>query len=229
MQSVLNDISVVWRVFSLPVLEPMTRGRLQKIVAITMSCLYASLSATMATSVVAMATASTQLRTGTGCKDEEIDGYASNIVIKSVMIFTSWIFVSLVFAASLSLHACVVLTYSLRESKGVCFYWCWFLSVCVCVCVSVCLSVTTITEKIVDGFVPNFMERFLEWKGILSLCFVTIGRGVWKYRSENSVNRRLFTFYTSSNDHTWDTESYLNWNEVVRVPTLGTGTGVPRI
>ena len=89
MQSVLNDISVVWRVFSLPVLEPMTRGRLQKIVAITMSCLYASLSATMATSVVAMATASTQLRTGTGCKDEEIDGYASNIVIKSVMIFTS--------------------------------------------------------------------------------------------------------------------------------------------
>jgi len=84
LQSVLNDVSVVWRVFSLPVLEPMTRGRLQKIVAITMSCLHASLAATMATSMVAMTTGSTQLRTGTASKDEEIDGYASNIVKKSV-------------------------------------------------------------------------------------------------------------------------------------------------
>jgi len=85
LQSVLNDVSVVWRVFSLPVLEPMTRGRLEKIVAITMSCLHASLAATMATSVVAMTTGSTQLRTGAANKDEEIDGYASNIVKKSVL------------------------------------------------------------------------------------------------------------------------------------------------
>jgi len=28
---------------------------------------------------------------------------------------------------------------------------------------------------------------------------------------KNSVNRRLFTFYTSSNDPVWDTESYFNW------------------
>ena len=44
----------------------------------------------------------------------------------------------------------------------------------------VCLSVTTITKKIVDGFVPNFMGRFLGGKGRPSLCFVTIGRGMWK-------------------------------------------------
>jgi len=44
----------------------------------------------------------------------------------------------------------------------------------------VCLSVTTITKKIVDGFVPNFMRRFLGGKGRPSLCFVTIGRGIWK-------------------------------------------------
>lgn len=80
----LNDISVVWRVFSLPVLEPMTRERLKKIVAITMSCLHASLAATMATSVVAMTTGSSQMRTGAASKDEEIDGYASSIVKKSV-------------------------------------------------------------------------------------------------------------------------------------------------
>ena len=66
------------------------------------------------------------------------------------------------------------------------------------VCVSLCLSVTTITTKIVDGFVPNFMGRFLGGKGRPSSCFVTIGRGMWKYRSKNSVNRRLFTFYTSN-------------------------------
>ena len=40
--------------------------------------------------------------------------------------------------------------------------------------VSVCLSVT------MDGFAPNFMRRFLGGKGRPSLCFVTIGRGMWK-------------------------------------------------
>jgi len=56
------------------------------------------------------------------------------------------------------------------ESKAVCFYRRRF----------VCLSVTTITKKIVDGFVPNFMGRLLRGKGRPSLCFVTIGRGMWK-------------------------------------------------
>ena len=45
---------------------------------------------------------------------------------------------------------------------------------------SVCLSVTTITKKIVDGFVPYFTGSFLVAKGRPSLCFVTIGIGVWK-------------------------------------------------
>ena len=53
-----------------------------------------------------------------------------------------------------------------------------FIGVGLCVCV--CLSVTTITKKIVDGFVPNIMRRFLGGKGRPSLCFVTIGRGMWK-------------------------------------------------
>ena len=67
--------------------------------------------------------------------------------------------------------------------------------VCVSVCVSVymCLSVTTITRKIVDGFAPNFMRKFLGEKGRPSSCFVMIGRKMWKQRSKNSVNRRLFT------------------------------------
>jgi len=55
-----------------------------------------------------------------------------------------------------------------------------FLPALVCLCVCVCLSVTTITKKIVDGFVPNFVGRFLGGKGRPSLCFVMIGRGMWK-------------------------------------------------
>ena len=56
-----------------------------------------------------------------------------------------------------------------------------------------CRSVTTITKIIVDGFAPNFMRKFLGGKERPSSCFITIGRGMWKYRSKNSVNRRLFT------------------------------------
>jgi len=82
--------------------------------------------------------------------------------------------------------------YSPRECEGICFYRHWF----VCLCVS--LSVTTITKKIVDGFVPTFMGSFLEGKRRPSLCFVIIGRGMWKQRSKHSVKRRLFTFYTSN-------------------------------
>ena len=59
-----------------------------------------------------------------------------------------------------------------------------FTGVGLCVCLLVCLSVTTITKKIVDGFVPNFMERFLGGKGRPSSCFVTIGRGMWKYNGQ---------------------------------------------
>jgi len=84
------------------------------------------------------------------------------------------------------------LSCSPRKSEGVCFYW--RLSVCM----SVCLSVTMITKKIVDGFVPNFMGRFLGGNGRPSSCSVMIGRETWKYRSKNSVNWRLFTFYTSN-------------------------------
>jgi len=56
------------------------------------------------------------------------------------------------------------------EHEGVCFYRRWF----------VCLSVTTITKKNVDGFVQNFTGRFSGGKGRPSLCFITIGRGMWK-------------------------------------------------
>ena len=70
-----------------------------------------------------------------------------------------------------------------RESVGVCIY----VRLCVCECV----SVTTITKKIVDGIVPNFMGRFRRGKGRPSSCFVTIGRRMWKQRS-NSTDGSLY-------------------------------------
>ena len=86
-----------------------------------------------------------------------------------------------------------------------------FTGVGLCVCL--CLSVTTITIKIVDGFVPNFMGRFLgEREDQIRVSLIRSVEWCGSNGQKNSVNRQLFTFYTSSNDHTWNTESYLNWN-----------------
>ena len=46
LQLLLSDICIVWRAFSLAVLEPLTPARLDKIVTVAMSCLYASLTCT---------------------------------------------------------------------------------------------------------------------------------------------------------------------------------------
>ncbi len=83
MQTLLNDITIVWRVFSLPVLEPMTPARLDKIITVAMSCLYAAMTTATANSIVAMAT-SAQTKGVAPTKDEEVEGYASGIVQKSV-------------------------------------------------------------------------------------------------------------------------------------------------
>lgn len=86
LQSIMNDVSIVWRIFSLPVLEPMLKGRLQKIVSITMSCLQASIAAMLSTSIVTMATG-TQMKVASVTRDDEIDGYAAAIVQKTLEIF----------------------------------------------------------------------------------------------------------------------------------------------
>lgn len=98
----MNDVSIVWRVFSLPVLEPMTRIRLQKIVAITMSCLQASVAATISTSIVTMATG-TQMKGASTSRDDEIDGYAAVIVQKTVRY-------SDMFLASIACRSCLTAT-----------------------------------------------------------------------------------------------------------------------
>ena len=87
-------MSTVWRVLLLPVLEPMTRARLSRIVVVAMSCLQAALTAAVATSVASMAggvagggggpTGGRGASTSGGSKEEEVDGYAGVIVHKAV-------------------------------------------------------------------------------------------------------------------------------------------------
>ncbi|KAL3872340.1 hypothetical protein ACJMK2_040271 [Sinanodonta woodiana] len=88
-QSLLNDISIVWRVFSMPVLEPLSVKRLDKIVLITMSCLYASVSVATANTVISLASATpTKSSTAMG-KEEDMDNYATSIVQKSLEIYNN--------------------------------------------------------------------------------------------------------------------------------------------
>ena len=85
LQPLANDISIVARVFSLPVLEPMTPARLHKITTVAMTCLFTAMSVSMAVNIVSTATGPGQkVAVTTGPKDEEVDGYAATVVQKSV-------------------------------------------------------------------------------------------------------------------------------------------------
>lgn len=78
----LNEISIVWRAFSLPILEPLTQKRMENIVTVMMSCLYASLSVAVTNTVIAM-TSTAPVKPATG-KEEENENYGCSIIQKSV-------------------------------------------------------------------------------------------------------------------------------------------------
>ena len=84
LQSVLNDVSIVWQVFSLPILEPMTPVRLNKIITVAMSSLYAAITVATVNSVVAITGTAQPKGTTPQVKDDETDSAASAIVQKSV-------------------------------------------------------------------------------------------------------------------------------------------------
>ena len=79
-QQVLTATSLVSRLFSLPILEPLTTTRLQTIINITTSCLHAAISATIATGIVWSGNK-------TASKEEDAENYATSIVQKSIDIF----------------------------------------------------------------------------------------------------------------------------------------------
>lgn len=66
----------------MPVLEPLTPQRLEKIISITLTCLYTSVTVAMSNTVISLT--NPQPTKPTTTKDEEIDNYGNCIVQKSV-------------------------------------------------------------------------------------------------------------------------------------------------
>ncbi|KAL4218587.1 perineurial glial growth [Mactra antiquata] len=87
-QLLLNDISIVWRVFSLPILEPLTVKRLVKIITMTMGCLYAAVTVATTNTIMNLASG-TPTKSVSGTKEEDIDNYGMNIVHKTLEIYNS--------------------------------------------------------------------------------------------------------------------------------------------
>ncbi|CAH0393187.1 unnamed protein product [Bemisia tabaci] len=111
--SLLVDIAIVWSVVSLPVLEPLTPAKLDKLCTLTMACLHAALATATATSILGLSSAVSPKTTSTASSglqpslpantvpsivagaasakhDDEsnIESVATSIVEKSLEIFT---------------------------------------------------------------------------------------------------------------------------------------------
>jgi len=84
-QLLLNDISIVWCVFSLPILEPLTVKRLEKIITVLMGCLYAAVTVATTNTIMSLASATPTKATPVG-KEEDLDNHATNIVQKTVSV-----------------------------------------------------------------------------------------------------------------------------------------------
>ncbi|XP_014258727.1 E3 ubiquitin-protein ligase UBR4 isoform X2 [Cimex lectularius] len=96
LQAVASDLSVVWSVLSLPVLEPLTQPRLEKLTTIVMTGLYTALSAATAASILGVSSAVSpktaplaQTVSGNKSNEEEnnADVLSTAIVEKALEIF----------------------------------------------------------------------------------------------------------------------------------------------
>ncbi|XP_052831626.1 E3 ubiquitin-protein ligase UBR4-like [Octopus bimaculoides] len=82
--SLLNDVLIVWRAFSLPVLEPLTPRQLEKITIVTLGCLYSSIVVAISNTIVNLASAVPMKNPAN--KDEELDNCGMTIVQKTLEI-----------------------------------------------------------------------------------------------------------------------------------------------
>lgn len=97
LHSVVNDINIVHTVLSLPVLEPLTSAKLEKLSLLTMSCLYCSIANATASSIVGVSNAvspkcntnSTGIQGNQGGRntEEDYDSLAITVVEKTLEIF----------------------------------------------------------------------------------------------------------------------------------------------
>ncbi|KAL1138886.1 hypothetical protein AAG570_008948 [Ranatra chinensis] len=101
LQAVVSDMGVVWSALSLPVLEPLTPARLEKLTTVTMTCLYCALSAATAASVYGVSSSVSPKtvpggNAGLGKSGEDegnLDSLATNVVEKALEIFNLMIFI----------------------------------------------------------------------------------------------------------------------------------------
>lgn len=89
--SLLNDVSIVWRAFSLPVLEPLTSRQLEKITIVTLGCLYSSIVVAVSNTIVNLASAVPMKNAAN--KDEELEDCGMTIVQKTLEIVNTVSFV----------------------------------------------------------------------------------------------------------------------------------------
>ncbi|XP_071948294.1 E3 ubiquitin-protein ligase UBR4-like isoform X1 [Antedon mediterranea] len=87
-QSLLNDMSIVSRVLSLPILEPLTPGHLEKLTTIIMSCLYAAVAAVSSHTILNIASGH-QMKGMQGVKDSDHEQHATLIVQKGLAMFNT--------------------------------------------------------------------------------------------------------------------------------------------
>lgn len=98
LQNVVTDLNVAWSALSLPVLEPLTQARLEKLTSVTMGCLYCALSTATAASVLGVSSAVSPktappaaANSGGSCKTNEdevnADALATSVVEKALEIF----------------------------------------------------------------------------------------------------------------------------------------------
>lgn len=57
LQSLVNDIDMVWMALALPVLEPLSAAKMEKLCTVTMTCLYAAVSVATANSILGISSA----------------------------------------------------------------------------------------------------------------------------------------------------------------------------
>lgn len=100
-------MAIVWRAFSLPVLEPLTSERLEQIVTITLGCLHAAVCAATANTIVNLTSPNPLKATG-AAKDEETESMGASLVEKAV---------SVVFIAALLLITVNVVLLSFSNVK----------------------------------------------------------------------------------------------------------------
>ncbi|GIY36069.1 e3 ubiquitin-protein ligase UBR4 [Caerostris darwini] len=82
-----SDIQIISEALSLPVLEPLSEERIRKVMKITLSCLYASITVATANSILGLSS-SPQLK-GTNAKDDENENCSVSIVETSLEIYNT--------------------------------------------------------------------------------------------------------------------------------------------